>query len=103
MLDARYLILLLLFVSPAVWAQDTTAPSVKITSLTDQDYVGGKIDVTADASDDVGVTEVKFFKDGTLIEADTTSPFSARFDFNADATDQAYVPLDRWCLENATV
>lgn len=61
-----------------------------ITSLKYNDSVGGKVDVTADASDDVGVVEVEFYKDGTLVESDTTSPYSVRFDFNAHAPDQTY-------------
>lgn len=90
MLDARVRILILLLVSPAAFAQDTTAPSVKITSLSDQDFVGGKIEVTVDADDDIGVAEVKFFKDGALVDSDTTSPYSRQYDFNADAPDQSY-------------
>lgn len=94
MCNARDLSLLLVLISSVVCgqvaAQDTTAPSVSITSLTNDDAVGGKVDVTADANDDVGVAEVEFYKDGTLIESDTTSPYSVQFDFNADAPDQTY-------------
>ncbi|WP_182865417.1 alpha-amylase family glycosyl hydrolase [Rhodopirellula sp. JC639] len=91
---ARTISLLLLMVPACGWAEDTThdteAPVVTITSLKDQDAVGGKVDIAADASDNVAVAEVTFYKDDTLIKSDTESPFSAGFDFNADTPDQTY-------------
>ena len=46
-------------------------PTVQITSPSHGDAVTGVIDVTADASDDTGVSQVEFFVDGTSIGTDT--------------------------------
>ena len=50
--------------------------SVSITSPSDGDTVSGTINVTADASDDNGVTQVEFFVDGDSIGIDDSSPYS---------------------------
>jgi hypothetical protein len=52
---------------------DTTAPSVAITVPTQQATVSGTINVTATASDDVGVAGVQFKLDGTALGAERTS------------------------------
>jgi len=72
-------------------AQDATDPAVTITSPADDDLVGGSVTVEAAASDDIGVADVKFFKDGTLVSTDASDPYAAEFDFNADAPDAEYV------------
>ena len=61
-------------------AADTIAPTVTITSPAAGALVSGTVPVTATASDDVGVTEVRFFVDGTLIGTDTTSPYEISWD-----------------------
>lgn len=57
---------------------DQTAPSVNVTSPTSGQTVSGTRTVTASASDNVGVSSVSFFLDGstTPIATDTTSPYS---------------------------
>lgn len=63
----------------AIDGADTTAPQVSLTAPTDGAMLtaGGPVDVTAMATDDVGVTRVSFFLDGTrLLGTDTTAPFS---------------------------
>ena len=56
-------------------APDTTPPTTSITSPADGATVGGTVDVTASASDNVGVTRVEFWIDGALTSTDTTSPY----------------------------
>jgi hypothetical protein len=52
-------------------------PSVTLTDPIDGSTVSGTVTVTANASDDNGVTGVEFFVDGTSIGSDTTAPYSA--------------------------
>jgi hypothetical protein len=57
-------------------APDTTPPTTSITSPTDGAIVSGTVNVTASAGDDVGVSRVEFWIDGTLASTDTASPYS---------------------------
>jgi Big-like domain-containing protein/calcineurin-like phosphoesterase family protein len=60
---------------------DTTPPSASITEPVDGATVTGTIDVSANASDDVGVADVRFKLDGgNLGAADTTPPYSIAWD-----------------------
>ena len=60
---------------------DTTPPTVSITSPASAATVSGTITVTANASDNVGVAGVQFFVDGAALGAeDTTAPYSVAFD-----------------------
>jgi hypothetical protein len=55
---------------------DTTAPTTSITSPANGASVAGTVNVTASASDNVGVTKVEFWLDGGLQSTDTTSPYA---------------------------
>ncbi|MBN1329866.1 MAG: caspase family protein [Candidatus Heimdallarchaeota archaeon] len=55
---------------------DTTAPTVSITSPASGATVSGTTTISASASDNVGVTKVEFYIDGSLKGTDTTSPYS---------------------------
>src|SRR5439155_260740 len=55
---------------------DTSPPTVSITSPSSGSTVSGTITVTASASDNVGVAGVQFLLDGTVLGADTSSPSS---------------------------
>ncbi|HXU13110.1 MAG TPA: Ig-like domain-containing protein, partial [Candidatus Binatia bacterium] len=56
---------------------DTTPPTVSITSPASGATVSGTTTVSASASDNVGVSGVQFFVDGSAVGAeDTTSPYS---------------------------
>jgi hypothetical protein len=56
---------------------DTTPPSVSLTAPASGPLVSGPIDVTATASDDVGVVGVQFLLDGSNLGAeDTTLPYA---------------------------
>src|SRR5262249_19788423 len=60
---------------------DTTPPTVSITSPTDGATVSNTITVSANASDNVGVTGVQFFLDGNAPgNEDTSSPYSVSWD-----------------------
>jgi hypothetical protein len=60
----------------AVATADTVAPVVSVTSPPAGAIVGGTVDLTADASDDVGVFSVRFLIDGVQVGAeDTSAPY----------------------------
>ena len=55
-------------------------PTVSVTNPSNGATVSGSLSVTANASDDNGVTQVEFFVDGSSIGADTTAPYSVTWD-----------------------
>ncbi|HET8772319.1 MAG TPA: Ig-like domain-containing protein, partial [Thermoanaerobaculia bacterium] len=55
---------------------DTTPPTTSITAPSNGATVSGTTNVTASASDNVGVTRVEFFLDGALQSTDTSSPYA---------------------------
>ena len=55
---------------------DTNAPQVSLTSPTANALVRGSVPVTAQASDNTGVSRVDFYIDGALTSTDSTSPYS---------------------------
>src|SRR5262249_60388823 len=57
-------------------APDTPPPTTSITAPASGATVSGTVNVTASASDNVGVTRVEFYVDGALASTDTTSPYS---------------------------
>ena len=59
---------------------DTTPPTVSLTAPAHGATVSGTITLSANASDNVGVTRVEFYRDGVLVISDTTSPYSTSFD-----------------------
>jgi hypothetical protein len=59
---------------------DTTAPTVSVTSPTNGSTVSGTITITATASDNVGVSKVEIYVDGSLRTTDTTSPYTWSWD-----------------------
>ena len=67
---------------------DTTAPTVLITTPLQDATVSGTINVSADASDDVGVVGVQFKLDGSnLGSEDTTSPYSVSWNTTTSTND----------------
>lgn len=57
-------------------AADTTKPSVNITSPSNGATVSGTTTISANATDNVGVTKVEFLIDGAVVHTDNSSPFS---------------------------
>jgi hypothetical protein len=65
---------------------DTTVPSVSLTAPSNGASVSGTVQLTASASDNVGVVGVQFKQGTTNIDAeDTTAPYSASWDTTAVA------------------
>jgi M6 family metalloprotease-like protein len=65
---------------------DTVAPATSITSPAAGATLSGTANVTASASDNVGVTKVEFFIDGVLAATDTASPYSFSWNTTTAAT-----------------
>ncbi len=63
---------------------DTIAPQAAITAPANNATVSGTINVTATASDNVGITKVNLYLDGSFLATDTTSPYS--FSWNTSQT-----------------
>ena len=55
---------------------DTQAPVVSISSPSAGAVVKGMVNVSASASDNVGVTKVEFLVNGSLVATDSTAPYS---------------------------
>jgi hypothetical protein len=69
---------------------DTTNPSVSVTEPSDGGTVSETVDVTASASDNVGVTSVQFTLDGAnLGPADTSAPYTVSWN-TTTATDGSH-------------
>jgi len=60
-------------------------PTVRITNPANGATVSSTVSVTADASDDIGVTKVEFYVDNVLKSTDTTAPYSWQWDTTAYA------------------
>jgi hypothetical protein len=59
---------------------DTVAPVTSITAPANGASVSGIVNVTANATDAVGVTKVEFWLDGVLKSTDTATPFAWSWD-----------------------
>jgi hypothetical protein len=66
-------------------AQDTTPPTVALTSPADGATSTGRVTLTATASDAGGIAQVEFLVDGVVIGPDTTRPYAAAWDSSAAA------------------
>jgi serine protease len=64
-------------VAIAAGTPDTTPPTTSITAPAAGSTVSGTVTVTATATDNVGVTKIELYVDGTLLASGTASPFSA--------------------------
>jgi PKD repeat protein len=59
---------------------DNTAPTAALTSPASGASIVGAVTLSADASDNVGVTRVSFFVNGAFLGTDTTAPYSITWD-----------------------
>jgi hypothetical protein len=66
--------------SATVTINDTTPPTVSITAPLGGATVSGNVNFSANASDNVGVTKVEFYVDGSLVNTSTSSPYSFMWD-----------------------
>ena len=64
-------------------APTDTSPAVSITNPGNGTTVSGQVNITANATDDNGVSQVEFFVDGSSIGVDSTAPYSASWDTTA--------------------
>jgi hypothetical protein len=55
---------------------DTTAPTVSLTTPANNATVSGTTTITASASDNVGVSKVEFYRSGVLLSATNVAPFN---------------------------
>lgn len=69
---------------------DATAPTVSLTASTASITSAGSVTLTAAASDNVGVTKVEFYKNGSILSVDSSSPFSASDTFSSSAQNGSY-------------
>jgi chitodextrinase len=60
----------------ATLATDNIPPTVSVTAPIDGSTVSGNTTITANASDNVGVTKVEWYLDGSLQSSTTSSPYS---------------------------
>ncbi len=65
---------------PSSSSSDTTAPTVSLTSPGNGSVISGTANVAASASDNVGVSKVEFFVNGSLRNTDTTNPYAFSLD-----------------------
>lgn len=59
---------------------DTQPPAVSLTAPAENATVSGVVNITATATDEVGVTKVDFYDNSTLISSDSSNPYSASWD-----------------------
>ncbi|HYH98868.1 Ig-like domain-containing protein, partial [Hyalangium sp.] len=64
---------------------DSTAPTVAITSPASGATLAGWVSLQADATDNRAVTRVEFFVNGAVLVSDTTAPFSVDWDITTRA------------------
>jgi major membrane immunogen (membrane-anchored lipoprotein) len=62
--------------SACMGKNDAVRPLISLTSPTAGATLSESVTLTADASDDVGVTHVEFYANGSSIGSDTTAPYS---------------------------
>jgi len=69
---------------PVTGPPDTVAPTVGITSPSTGATVSRTVSVSVNANDNVGVTKVELYKDGTLFDTLTNSPYTFSWDTTQD-------------------
>jgi peptidyl-Asp metalloendopeptidase len=65
--------------TPTAPQLDTTAPTVRINSPADGAQISGVVSISAGATDDVGVTGLKLYRDGELIGVSSTGSVSTNW------------------------
>ncbi len=71
---------------------DVTAPDVSLVSP--GATVTGTVNLVANANDDSGVTAVRFFVDGVLLDTDITSPYTTQWDTTTVSNDTHVVTAE---------
>ena len=70
---------------------DTTPPTVALTAPAAGATVNGTIAISADASDNVAVTQVEFLVNGNVVGSDSSSPYSINWDSTTIANGSATI------------
>lgn len=81
----------------SVAVPDTTKPVVSITAPASGATVSGKTEVTASATDDIGVTKVDFLVDGATKSTVTASPYTYSWDTTSLANDSSHTLSAKAC------
>lgn len=68
---------------------DVTAPTVNLTAPANGATLSGSVDLTASASDAVGVTKVEFYVSGSLLGVDQTAPYTLTWN-SSDVANGSY-------------
>lgn len=76
-------------VGNATEPSDVTAPTVNLSAPANGATLSGNVDLTASASDAVGVTKVEFYAAGSLLGVDQTAPYSLTWN-TADVANGSY-------------
>lgn len=63
---------------------DDNAPTITITYPADGALITGTDNINANATDDIGINRVDFYRDSTFIGTDNTAPYSITHDFSTD-------------------
>ena len=56
--------------------KDTTIPTVSLTAPANNATVSGTVAITANAADNIGVSKVEYYRNGTLLAAGNVAPYS---------------------------
>ncbi|MFY0522722.1 Ig-like domain-containing protein [Archangium gephyra] len=78
---------------------DNTSPTAALTTPAQSTSVRGTVQVSATASDNLGVARVEFYADGTLIGTDTSSPYEVSW--NSAALADGYRVLNAKAYDSA--
>jgi 1,4-alpha-glucan branching enzyme len=73
--------------------QDLTPPTITSFTFpksTSGNKIGGIVPFSVIATDDIGVTQVEFYKNGVLAVTDSMAPWDANINFNGDVVDTDY-------------
>lgn len=79
---------------------DTTAPTTSITAPANAATVSGVVNVTANASDAVGVTRVEFWLDGVLASTDMATAYAWSWDTTTSANGAHSLVTKAWDAAN---
>jgi subtilisin family serine protease len=88
--DVSNNILTYTFELPAIGAPaggDATAPTTSLTSPANGTVLSGTVNVNVQASDNVGVTKVELYKDGSILGTKTASPYTFAWNTSADTNE----------------
>src|SRR3989344_6609910 len=83
-------------------AVDNELPTVNITNPADGATVSGTVSVTADATDDGGITKVEFYIDGFLRITDVSAPYTFSWNTTNDGNGSQVVQAIAYDIINNT-